>query len=92
MIPIVDLDARIVAWTCETPKQINARVIHSEAQALLRGPLGVAVIEVSAENAMRAGAPANWSKPWRCVAICQENLAQAIASNRGVTPIRLHSE
>src|SRR5690349_161658 len=69
-IPIVDECLRIVGWTYHVPMVSGYTLRHSEAEALLGGPVDCAFIEIDQRtDAVRAGAPFNWCGPWRCLAL-----------------------
>ena len=69
-VPIVDRSCRIVGWTSASPETVGAILRHAEAEKLLGGPVtGIYVQIADPAAAERAGAPAGWDAPWRCIAI-----------------------
>ena len=79
-IPIVDGALRIVAWTDAAPAIEQGRLRHPEAERLLGGDIFCTQVALtSPADIARAGGPAAWSSPWRCLALCPIALALALA-------------
>src|SRR5262245_26358738 len=69
-IPIVNNKRVIVGWTDTAPKCIDAALRHADAEKLV-GPLKCLYVQIdAAADKHRAGAPAGWIGPWRCLALC----------------------
>ncbi|MGH7005457.1 MAG: hypothetical protein ACREIP_16065 [Alphaproteobacteria bacterium] len=69
-IPIINRSGDVVGWTDSPPSLVSGRLEHRKAAALLKAELKATYVEISGEDALRAGAPPNWEQPWRCLAIC----------------------
>jgi hypothetical protein len=81
--PIVDNRRRIVGWTRTVPHYIDGVLRHPEAEAILKGAVVAAYVEIQApQEAVRAGAPAGWQGPWRCLGLCAPALADLKPANR----------
>jgi hypothetical protein len=75
--PIIDAAGRIVGWTRELPAVSCGRVAHPAAEALLRGPVTCAYVQLTNRAiATRAGAPPDWSEPWRCMAFVPDQVPE----------------
>jgi hypothetical protein len=69
-IPIVNRNRRIIGWTQESPQATGAILRHIEAEKVVGGPVTATYIQITNRSAAeRAGAPAGWIEPWRCLAI-----------------------
>jgi hypothetical protein len=73
-IPIVDEEAMVVGWT-DTPPEVRAgQLFHPDAERLI-GAHYASYVEIhDRQYAIRAGAPANWRSPWRCLGLCSGKL------------------
>lgn len=81
-VPIVDGNCRIIGWTSTAPTTVDAAVRHPDAEKLAGGPVTCGYVQITdKEAARRAGAPADWSEPWRCLAIISESGAQSLRSD-----------
>ena len=70
-IPIVGGAHEVVGWTDQAPVIENGRLRHAEAERVLGGPIFCTQVALtSPAEIMRAGGPANWTGPWRCLALC----------------------
>lgn len=70
-IPIVNHAHEIVGWTSTAPAVENGRLRHAEAERALRGAIFCTQVALlNTHEIRRAGGPANWSGPWRCLALC----------------------
>jgi hypothetical protein len=73
-IPIVCDARKIVGWTSQVPEATGSALRHAEAERLLGGPISCVYVEIdNPHDALRAGAPPEWSGPWRCLAICRDD-------------------
>jgi hypothetical protein len=70
-IPIVGGAHEVVGWTERAPVIENGRLRHAEAERVLGGPIFCTQVALtSPAEIARAGGPANWTGPWRCLALC----------------------
>lgn len=78
-VPIVNRHRQIVGWTSENPQVTAGRYMrHTYAEQLVRDPIICAYVEIADQAAaVRAGAPAGWQDPWRCLALVSEKATQA---------------
>ncbi len=77
-IPIVDHRLQIVGWTAQPPEFRDGALHHPEAERLVGDPIEPIYVEIyDAADARRAGAPAGWTKPWRCLALANQRTAAA---------------
>jgi hypothetical protein len=92
-IPIVGANRRIVGWTGTPPKYSSSNAEHPEAEQLTGGPVAAAYVQIDdPADAQRAGAPLGWKGPWRCIAICSEQIVSVDGLLRpGHLPHRLTS-
>ena len=95
-IPIVNHAHEIVGWTSTAPAVENGRLRHAEAERALRGPIFCTQIALlNPHDICRAGGPANWSGPWRCLALCPlehaHGLEQAANMMAAAPPGPLHN-
>jgi len=73
-IPIVDEEAVIAGWTNTAPEIRAGQLFHPEAERLI-GAHYASYVEIhDRHDAIRAGAPANWRSPWRCLGLCSGKL------------------
>lgn len=73
-LPIIDEKGVIVAWTTKAPVLKGALLLHQEAERLV-GPLDAVYVEIEDPELMRkAGAPNDWTEPWRCLGLCSVKL------------------
>lgn len=78
-IPIVDAAHALVGWTETAPIVENGRLRHAKAEHLLGGAIFCTQIALSrGEEIVRAGGPANWVGPWRCLALCRAEHAHGL--------------
>lgn len=82
-IPVVNGEHAIVAWTDAAPDVEGGRLRHATAERLL----GVAIFCTQVALARpadiaRAGGPANWVGPWRCLALCRIEDARGLEQPR----------
>ena len=90
-IPIVDAERRIVGWTSEDPETLGSTVRHAAAEKIAGGSVTCAYVQISDRAAAeRAGAPADWEGPWRCLAIIAERGAEQLRGT-GTTLIEVAS-
>ena len=74
-IPIVDEHGRIVGWADTTPVIRGMALYQPDAARLLGESFLANYVRIDdPEDAARAGAPAGWSGPWRCLALCSARL------------------
>lgn len=70
-IPIVDGTHAVVGWTENAPEIESGRLRHAAAERLLGGPIFCTQVAlIRPDEVARAGGPANWPGPWRCLALC----------------------
>src|SRR5262245_49378324 len=70
-IPIVNAMHDIVGWTEVAPMVENGRLRHGKAERVLNGPIFCTQVALTRlPDIVRAGGPANWMGPWRCLALC----------------------
>jgi hypothetical protein len=82
-IPIVNAAHEIVGWTDVGPEIVRNRLRHRGAERLLGGPIhSVEVVLTDRRQMAQAGAPAGWSRSWRCLALCSGERAGALAQSR----------
>lgn len=75
-IPILGRDKRVIAWTDVNPEPRGGALAHPEAEKVLGGPVGCTYVEIrDLALAQKAGAPPDWSEPWRCLALVPIELA-----------------
>jgi hypothetical protein len=87
-IPIVDGTLRIVAWTDAAPTIEHGRLRHPEAERLLGGDIFCTQVALlTPADVVRAGGPAAWSSPWRCLALCPIELACGFDLGRLAVPL-----
>jgi hypothetical protein len=73
-IPIVDDQGEIVGWTDNAPEICGITLRHAEAERLLRSAVRCVYGTITNRgDAMRAGAPSDWSEPWRCLMLCKDD-------------------
>jgi hypothetical protein len=78
-IPIVDAAHALVGWTDTAPIVENGRLRHAKAERLLGGAIFCTQIAlIRREEIVRAGGPADWVGPWRCLALCRAEHAQGL--------------
>lgn len=81
-VPIVDGKRRIIGWTSDAPTTVDATVRHPAAEKLAGGPVTCGYVRITDQDAARrAGAPADWSEPWQCLAIIGERGAASVHSD-----------
>ena len=81
--PIVDARQRIVGWTRTAPQYVGGFLRHRDAEAKLGSVVVAAFVEIEAlQDAVKAGAPADWQGPWRCLGLCAPALADPNPTNR----------
>ena len=74
-IPIVDNGLHIVGWTFEAPTIRLDAVFHEQAESRLGERVQTRQVQIVVSDDMeRAGAPPDWTGPWRCFAICSMQL------------------
>jgi hypothetical protein len=85
-IPIVRDGGRIIGWTDQGPEFEGTKLRHREAERLLGGAVACTYVQIdNRADAQRAGAPPEWSGPWRCLAICSDHArAGANGANLGM--------
>jgi hypothetical protein len=82
-IPVLDAQGRVVGWTTTPPTMQNGKLVHDGASRLLKSELATGeVVLTEAEDIRRAGAPAGWDRPWRCLAICPAASAGQFGASR----------
>lgn len=70
----MDRNRRIIGWTTRAPESTGMTIRHAEAEKVVGGAVTCAYVEIADhEAAARAGAPADWRGPWRCLAIVAES-------------------
>jgi hypothetical protein len=90
-IPIVDAHCRIVGWSAVSPNFEHERVENAEAEILV-GDLMPAYVEIEDANlATRAGAPAGWAGPWRCLGICSKRIFNGHLYDDGPPTVRVRA-
>ncbi len=73
-IPIVRNGGQILGWTDQVPELQGANLRHADAERLLGGPVSCTYVQIdNRADARRAGAPPDWTGPWRCLAICSDH-------------------
>jgi hypothetical protein len=83
-IPIIGSNRRIVGWTTTPPKYSSSNAEHAEAEKITGGPVAAAYVQIDdPADAQRAGAPRGWKDPWRCIAICSEQIVGVDGTWRG---------
>lgn len=85
--PIVSEQRQIVGWTDAIPEFHGSLIREPEAERLLGG--GIMPLYVRIEDpldAQRAGAPADWTGAWRCLALCSARL-KTIDAEGGILPV-----
>lgn len=86
-IPIVDAAHEVVGWTETAPVVENGRLRHAKAERLLGGAIFCTQVALTGpEEIVRAGGPANWLGPWRCLALCRVEHARGLEQPRA-TPV-----
>ncbi len=79
-IPIVDAAMHIVGWTSHVPVIRAGEMRHAEAEALLGGRVKAVYVELTdLADAVAAGAPSDWRKPWRCLALADQRAVPMMA-------------
>jgi hypothetical protein len=75
-IPIVRDGGKILGWTDQVPELQGATLRHPAAERLLGGGVSCSYVQIdNLADARRAGAPPDWTGPWRCLAICSDGAA-----------------
>jgi hypothetical protein len=78
-IPIVNAMHEIVGWTDLAPTVESGRLRHAKAEHALRGPIFCTQVALTRlPDIVRAGGPANWAGPWRCLALCPLDNARGL--------------
>ena len=71
-IPMIDKTGRVVGWTTTAPIVSAGRMRHPGAKMHFTGDFSTRYVElVDAKDAVKAGAPAGWPEPWRCLGLCE---------------------
>lgn len=84
-IAIVDRLGNVVGWTDTPPSVIGGRLVHPDAAALIGEDLSTSNIQLTeAEHVARAGAPAGWPGPWRCMALCPQGVGAPLGLEPGM--------
>lgn len=87
-IPIVNDAHDIVGWTQAAPTVENGRLRHPEAERAVRGPIFCTQIALlRPQDIVRAGGPAGWMGPWRCLALCPVANAHGLAHPPGAAAL-----
>jgi len=71
--PIFDRECRLVGWTRQGPEFSSTLLRHPYAERLAGGTVSCAYVQIEdPADAKRAGAPAGWKEPWRCLGLCAD--------------------
>lgn len=92
LIPIVDANQTIVAWTETAPVIEEGKLRHAAAERLLGGAIFCTQIALAdPEDIRRAGGPPTWRGAWRCLALCRLELARGLDDPAEAPPIGSNS-
>jgi hypothetical protein len=79
-IPIVDAELHVIGWTASPPVVEDGGLRHRGAERLLGGRIFCTQIALlHPGDILRAGGPAAWLGPWRCLALCRIEHARGFA-------------
>jgi hypothetical protein len=76
----VDAHHRVVGWTASPPAVEDGGLRHRGAERLLGGRVFCTQVALLRPvDVQRAGGPASWTGPWRCLALCRIEHARGFA-------------